>query len=249
MKIKHLLLIPLIGATTIAARADNSQPLPQINISDSAEIRVVPDEVMLSTAVETRAETLEAARLENDQKVTACLAFLKEQKLKDKEFKTDQISIEPIYNNRNMDNLSYVKPIGYKVRKNIEVRLSDVGSFQNILTGLLTNGVNFVNNVDFRSTELRRHRDHARQMAAQAAREKAEALTKELGAKLGKVYNINGNDNGGIYLGRFNAGFNNYVQNVGSVSSASGLNDNATDTFAIGMISVTASVNVTFLIE
>jgi len=235
-----------------------SPPLPQISLSGSAEVRVAPDEIILNVAVETRAETLEPARVENDLKINACLAFLKEHQLKERDFKTDHISIQPHYNYRDNANVSYVKPVGYIVRKNLEVRLKDVALLQNILTGLITNGVNYVNQVDFRTTELRKHRDQARKMAVRAAKEKAEALTEELGAKLGKVLSITAHDNGGIYGGGFGvaqmSGYNGYhnisMQNSAiAVGPSGGASDNAVDTFAVGQISVAASVNVSFLIE
>lgn len=253
MKTKLILALALLTLPLPHALSQTTQPPPQISLSGSAEVRVAPDEIILNVAVETRAETLEPARLENDQKITACLAFLKGNKLKEKDYKTDYISIQPQYNTRDGMPSSYVKPVSYIVRKNLEVRLTDVASFQNVMTGLITNGVNYVNNVDFRTTELRKHRDQARKMAIRAAKEKAEALTEELGAKLGKVNSINAYDNGGIYAGSFRGGFNgsynNYVQNSATIIPSGGASDNTVETFAVGMISVSASVNVSFLIE
>ena len=139
------------------------------------------------------------------------------------------------------------------MRKNVEIRLREVAGFQAILTGVLTNGVNYVNNIDFRTTQLRKYRDQARAMAVRAAKEKAEALTSELGAKLGKVTSINANDSSGYYGNYWgmNRGFNGYnnanaVQNVAAVA---GTSDAEEDTFAVGQISVSATVNVSFLIE
>ena len=253
MKSKLILALALLILPLTHAVSQATLPPPQISLSGSAEVRVAPDEIMLNVAVETRAETLEPARVENDQKITACLAFLKESKLKEKDFKTDYINIQPQYNTSDNSPSSYVKPVSYVVRKNLEIRLTDVASFQNVMTGLITNGVNYVNGVDFRTTELRKYRDQARKMAVRAAKEKAEALTTELGAKLGKVYYINAYDNGGIYGGSFRGGFNgsynNSVQNVATTIPSGGASDNTVETFAVGMISVSASVNVSFLIE
>ena len=70
---------------------------------------------------------------------------------------------------------------------------------------------------------------------------------------IGRPYNVNATDNSS-YLGsssRFNnsiVGANYLAQNV-SVSSGGGAADNASDAFAVGQISVTATVNVSFLIE
>jgi len=250
MKTKLVLLLVLSLAAIPPAFAQTAQP-PQISLSGWAEVKVAPDEIMLNVAVETRAATLDPARQENDQKIAAVLAFLKQSKIKDKDAQTDYINIQPDYNYNNGSSESHVKPVAYIVRKNIEIRLTDVAAFQDILTGLLTNGVNYVNGIDFRTTQLRKYRDQARAMAIRAAREKAGALVSELGAKLGKVTSINANDGSGYYgnywgMNRGFNGFNNVAQNVASVGGAS---DTGEDTFAVGQISVSATVNVSFLIE
>lgn len=250
-------VIALLAISLASASAQIYQPPPQINVSGSAEVKVAPDEVMLEVAVDTRAETLEPARLENDRNVAAALAFLKQIGLPDKDVKTDFISVQPCYDN----NVSYVKPVAYMVGKSIEIRLTDIAHFQNVLTGLLTNGVNVVNDVDFRTTQLRKYRDQARALAIRAAKEKAAALTGELGTKLGKPISISTSDNSGYYgnywggnRGFFN-GINYAFQNSsgggggGGGVTGGGNSDTTEETFAIGQISVTATVNVSFLIE
>jgi hypothetical protein len=247
MKTKFTFIILLASLT--AALAQYQQPPPQINVSGSAEIKVVPDEIRLSVAVESRNAALDAARLDNDTKIAAALAFLKQAGMPDRDVKTDFISVQPDYDR----DRSRVTPVAYIIRKSIEIRLTNTVVFQSVVTGLLTNGVNVIDNVDFRTTQLRQHRDQARLLAVRAAKEKAKALTDELGVKLGRPYNVNATDNSS-YLGSssryFNGsiGANNFVQNV-SVSSGSGTADNTSDAFAVGQISVTATVNVSFLIE
>jgi Tfp pilus assembly protein FimT len=81
-------------------------------------------------------------------------------------------------------------------------------------------------------------------------------MASALGVKRGKVYNINVNDwsgGWGGYGGRWGAqwgGFNgqNNIQNLGSLSDMTGA-DPAAETFSVGEISVSATVNVSFLIE
>ena len=247
MKTKSTFIILFASLTT--ALAQYQQPPPQINVSGSAEIKVVPDEIRLSVAVESRNAALDAARLDNDTKIAAALAFLKQADVPDRDVKTDFISVRPDYDATR----SRVTPVAYIVRKSIEVRLTNTVAFQAVVTGLLTAGVNFIENVDFRTTQLRQHRDQARLLAVRAAKEKAKALTDELGVKLGRPYNVNATDNSS-YLGssgrylNSSIGANNFVQNV-SVSSGGGASDNASDAFAVGQISVTATVNISFLIE
>jgi uncharacterized protein len=254
MKTWIIALLGLMLAAVLPAAAQTTTP-PQITVSGSAEVKVAPDEIMLSVGVESRNTTLEPARLDNDQKINAVLAFLKQSRIKDKDIQMDYISIQPDYDYHTSFSESRVKPAAYIVRKNLQIRLVDVAGFQEVLTGLLTNGVNFVDGIDFRTTQLRKYRDEARTMAIRAAKEKATALTSELGAKLGRVTNINANDCSGYYgnyWGRAAAGFNNMVVNASQNQAApnpGGATDTTEGAFAAGQISISATVDVSFLID
>ena len=80
-------------------------------------------------------------------------------------------------------------------------------------------------------------------------------MASELGVKRGKVTTINVNDwsgGWGSYANNWGArpGFNaqNSIQNIG-VSAGSSNSDTAEETFSVGQIGVSATVNVSFLIE
>ena len=222
-----------------------AQP-PLISVSGSAEVKVAPDEIDIRVGVETRHENLEDAKRQNDERISKALAFLKNNGVKEKDIQTDYINIEPAYD----FNTSRTKAVVYIVRKSIEVKLTKIDTFEGLLTGLLTNGVNNVHGIDFRTSQLRKHRDTARAMAIRAAREKADALASELGVKRGKVYRIDANDfsshwsSSSNWGGRYGGAMaQNAVQNIGGTS------ETGDGTLSIGQISVSASVNVSFLIE
>jgi uncharacterized protein YggE len=244
MKIKIAAALLVFACTLTAVFAQTTQPAPQIQVSGSAEVKVAPDEIRLSVAVETRSETLDPARRENDEKTAKVLKFLKEIGIKDKDVQTDFIQIQPDYD---YNNRPRIIPSAYIVQKSIQIRLTNTTNFQAVLTGVLNNGVNRVNDVNFRTTELRKYRDQARAMAIRAAKEKAEALVSELGVQLGKPCNISATDNywGGSYQFRANA-FNNSSQNMSSAGATSDQNE---DAFSVGQISVSATVQVSFLIK
>jgi len=233
----------LIGSP---AFAQQQQP-PLISISGSAEVKVVPDEVYLRVGVESRHKNLEDAKQQNDERVTRAIGFLKASQIESKNIQTDYISIEPTYDRE----VSETNPVAFVVRKSIEVKLTKVDSFESVLSGLLKNGVTTVHGIEFRTSELRKHRDTARAMAIRAAKEKADALAAELGVKRGRVHSVNANEWGGWfsssggYWGRQYGGamFQNAVQEAGpSVETdESGL--------SVGQISVSATVNVSFVIE
>lgn len=247
MRIRLILALASVVLSVLPASSQQPPQPPTISVSGSAEVKVVPDEVYLRLGVETRHESLEDAKKQNDERISKALVFLKASTVKSKDVQTDFISIEPTYDS----NVSRTKPVTFVVRKSIEVKLTDPGSFEGLLTGLLTNGVNNVHGVEFRTSQLRKHRDTARALAIRAAREKATALASELGVKCGKVHSVNANDwsgwwssSGSYWGGRYGAGmFQNAVQNIGGSGEMDG------STLSVGQISVSATVNVSFLIE
>src|SRR5216117_2244008 len=152
----HLILAFAIAnlSLTQAFSQGPAQP-PMISVSGSAEVKVAPDEIYLRVGVETRHDNLEDAKKQNDERVSKALAFLKSSDVTGKDVQTDFISIEPTYDS----NVSRTKPVTYIVRKSIEVKLTKIESFEGLLTGLLTNGVNNVHGIEFRTSQLRKHRD------------------------------------------------------------------------------------------
>ena len=102
--------------------------------------------------------------------------------------------------------------------------------------------------IEFRTTELRKHRDSARALAIQAAREKATAMAKDAGQAIGQPITIHEdyttwyspwNSWWGSSSGRSAA--QNVVQNA-----PSGATPERDDGLAPGQIAVDASVTVSY---
>jgi uncharacterized protein len=236
--------ITTLSLSTIWSQTTGPSPQspPQITVSGSAEIKVAPDEVHLSVGVETRSEKLDEGKRQNDERVGKVLQFLKGQGIKEKDIQTDFVSVEPNYESK----ISRSEAAVYVIRKTIGVRLTDIAKFDGVLTGLLANGVNHVGGIDFRTSELRKHRDAARAMAVRAAREKADTLASELGVKRGRVYSVNATEGGGWWSWESRGGVG-MAQNVSQ--NAGGPSEDTQGTLSVGQISVSATVNVSFLIE
>jgi uncharacterized protein YggE len=256
-----LFLLILAALTIIGAGAALAQSPSLATVSGSAEIKVVPDQIFLNVAVETRDKDLAEAKKQNDEHVSAALDFLKKNKVKETDVKTDYINIQPVYfENNNVYRSSGTtsggavdtKPVYYIVRKTIGIKITDVAKFDDLLSGLLASGVNSVEGVDFRTSELRKYRDQARSMAVKAAREKAQVMATELGAKLGKANSINENEGGGwMSWGsnrvQFGGQYQNSMMNGSQDAGLAGGSESGT--ISVGQISVTANVSVSFLIE
>ena len=257
MKIATLLLPLLLACPLLPAAAQAAAigtATRSVDVSGSAEIKVAPDEILLNVGVETRNVELAPAKRLNDERVAAALAFLARSGVPGKDVQTDFISIEPQFDYDDTDRASQQRsrlvPVMYVVRKSIGIRLTKVEDFETVLAGLLDNGVQYIHGIEFRTSQLRKHRDAARALAVQAAKDKADALTAGLGARRGAVQQVSESYSGGWWRSGSAWGgggrgqmMQNTVQNLGGGEGGDGA------TLSVGQISVSASVDVTFAIE
>ncbi len=236
-------VIALTAAGTLAAQQPEGR---LITVTGEAEVRVVPDEVVLTLGVQTSDLDLGIAKAENDRRVEAVLAAAELLGVEREHLRTEYLQIEPRYRDR----YEAFEFLGYWVQKTIVVRLREIGEFEDLLSAVLEAGANFVHGIDFRTTELREHRDRARSLAIQAAVEKAEAMAAELDERLGRPRSIREDQFGywssyGAWWGRRAGGVmsQNVVQNIGAAPSR--LEGPTTP----GQLSVTARVTVSFELE
>jgi len=248
MKTIPLTILALAFSLT-AVSAQDGQP-PQITVSGTAEVLVAPDEAIIHVGVEIRNENLDQVRHLHDDRMKSALTFLKSSGVPDKNVQTDFINLTT--DSTSSDSWK-TKTIAYVARTSIEVKLTNVTNLEKILSGLLNSGVDRINYVEFRTSQLRKYRDQARGMAIQAAKEKADALCADLGVKRGKPLNINASESGGwlnpygSYWGARNYGMASNAQV--SVQDTEGTSDSTNDTLSVGQISVSATVNVSFALQ
>jgi len=238
-----LLAVLALGAWTQEAPAASQVPRT-VTVAGEAEVRVVPDEVILTLGVETWDKNLGRAKEQNDRIVAAVLALAAGHGVPAEHVQTDYVSIDPRYKDGYYEERDFV---GYFVRKNVVVTLRDLGEFEPLLSDALEAGVNYVHGVEFRTTELRQHRDEARELAIQAAQEKAVALAGALDQDVGQPLAIQEEQAGwwssynAWWGGRWGAGMSqNVIQELGGAEFL------ADSSVAPGQIKVNARVSVTF---
>lgn len=218
------------------AQAQESGRLPLITVYGQAEVKIVPDEIIFTIEVQNINKDMLAAKNLNDETVKRILALARSYQIEPSNVQTDYISVEPQYSDEDDDRKTKPEFIGYAVSKTVVLRLSDLSRFENLLSDLLKAGVTRIRNVEFRTTQIRKHKDRARAMAIKAAQEKAIALAKEIGQTIGPAYSI-------TEEGAERRGDN--VSNNFSTSIAGSLSDSES-AFAPGLISVKALVTVRF---
>jgi|SRR5581483_2695881 len=232
MSNRYILVLSLLTLSLFAQGVPGQENL--ISVTGDAELKVIPNQVVITIGVETRDASLANARYANDGSVRAVLNAIKGFSVDSSNVQTDYMNVRIGYDNNNPSLVRY-----YEVEKSIAVTLKDISRFEAMLTAVLDAGANRIYNVDFMTTELRTYRDQARALAVKAAMEKAGDLAAAAGLRVvGNAVNMTTYSyGGGPWYGRYrSAGFN-QAQNV--YQSASG--GAAEGTVALGKISVTAT--------
>lgn len=241
------LLLLLAAPIANAQQAVSPLPPPMISTNGSAEIHLKPDLADLSFEIEIRNVDLAAARKQQAAITAKLLAALRAAEIKEQDLQASQVTISPYWNERHGAETATVK--FYSVSQTVSCTLHDVEKVPDLTTAAIAAGVTGVSPAVFRTSDLRKYRDEARAQAIRAAREKAEALTKELGVKVGAPRSIQETE-AYAYSSRLNYSNSNNIQNVGVVEAgAGGGGDAAQPAFAPGMITVSASISVSFVLE
>ena len=214
-----------------------------IAVTGDAEIKVVPDQVVLSLGVEVHSKILSEARRENDSRVRQVREAVLQHGVEARDVQTDFIQLGMQYQNDGVT-VQY-----YYTRKSIVVVLREVNRMEEVLSAAVEAGATHVHGVEFETTRLREHRDQARALAVKAATEKARDMAAAAGLKVvGNAVGISSASYGGrSWYGSGWYGRSTMMsQNVSYAGSGS---EPAQGTVALGRISVTAAVSMTFRIE
>jgi uncharacterized protein YggE len=234
----------VVLATLLIAQPALAQTL---DVTGDAAIMVMPDRVRLFLGVESRNQNLVAAKAANDASVRQVIDAARAMSIAPADIQTDYMQVSLRYDNNAETVVNH-----YIVTKDVQILLRSVDQFEELLSRVLLAGANHIYDIDFSTSELRKHRDAARALAMKAAQEKAADLAAAAGLKLvGTPTSVSSYSyGGGASYGRGrSSGYGqmsqNVVQNIGSGSSGIG----ADGTVALGKISVTATVSVSYRMQ
>lgn len=230
---KKLIVILTVMMTIVAVQAQDKVIQPQVSVSGEGKIKVVPDEAVISIAVETKGEESAKVKKENDVVVDKVLKYLKSTKINPKDIKTERVSLYPSYDYNKKKNY-------YMATQTISITLRDLSTYDVLMDELVKAGVNRVNGVTFQSSEIEKLKSEARVMAVADAKKKAEDFANALGQKVGKAIVITDNSSP-IYNPPY------YRANVMMMEAKA--DGGSGETLSVGEIEINTFVNITFALE
>jgi len=263
-----ILILLSTGLPNFEARAAQGEPIPtataqptqepentcdpnrSVHVSGTAVVNVLPDRALIQLGVQSNGRTPKEVQARNAAAISKVIKAVKALGVEARDISTDRYIIQPVY--EPYDSL-YID--GYRIYNIVSITLRDVDKASDAIAAAFQAGANQVVNVEFYTSELRKYRDQARQMAMKAASEKAGALAQAAGAQTGCVLNIN--ENSWSYYNGHNwwyGGNNqnlwtqNAAQNV-APSSGSGPASGDDSPVSAGHISIRAEVSAAFALK
>jgi uncharacterized protein len=182
---KFFSTLVLVACTALAASAGETQP--SISVSGNGKVFYVPDLGYIHVGVSSEGWTAAEAWKKNDAIVKKIFEALKEMGLAEKDFKTNNLSVQPRYLHKQNEEPKF---LGYTVSYDLVVTVRKLEQMGKLLDRMVDAGANRNMNVSFGCSKLDELLDQARQKAVADARRKANLYVTGAGAYLGDVLDI-----------------------------------------------------------
>lgn len=227
---KTVLILVMLFVTL--SQAQEIKPIPQISVSGEGKVKVIPDQAVITATVETKGTNAKDVKKQNDIQIEAVLKLIKKMNLNPADYKTQRVSLNPQYDYEK-------KKHNYNATQTIEIQLKDLSKYDELMEGLVDNGINRIDNVVFQSSKMTEYESEARKLAMKNAKSKAEDYLFGMGQKIGKALSITDNSQ------------NYHPQPVYARMKTMDMSDESAprETLATGEIEIIANVSVSFILE
>ncbi|POF29681.1 SIMPL domain-containing protein [Roseibium marinum] len=183
-------LAAALAVHTPAIAQETASAAGSITMEGQGTVSVAPDMAVISTNVITGADTAAEALSQNSAAIAKVIAAIKGDGIEAKDIQTRGFSIQPRYERFDTPSDRQPKIVGYEVRNGVEVNVRELPRLGSLLTLVVENGANSVDNIRFEVSDPQDKLDEARKKAVEAARHKAEIFAAAAGVELGQIASI-----------------------------------------------------------
>ncbi|HUG48122.1 MAG TPA: SIMPL domain-containing protein [Candidatus Limnocylindria bacterium] len=156
-----------------------------ISVTAMGEATVAPDMAVVTFAVTANGPELAVLRSDVNTRSSAVLASVRSMGVAETDIDAPDISIQPQYDYRRGQRLT-----GYRVARDVTVRVRNLDDLGTVLDGVVQAGANEVQGAQMAASDPSGAEHAALTAAVGAARAKAEALARSAGVTLGAVARI-----------------------------------------------------------
>jgi uncharacterized protein YggE len=177
-----LILFAALGTFAIQAQQVNNIT-PTVTVNGEGIVKVIPDEVLIKSRIEHDGDNAQEVKRQNDVVVDAVIKYLKSEGIPEKNIQTDYVNLNKNYDYKD-------KTYSYVANQAISIKLDDLKNYEKIMSGLLKVGLNRIDGVQFKSSEMDKYMSEARKKAVLDAKNKASEYATSLNQSIGKAISI-----------------------------------------------------------
>jgi len=177
------LLILFAALGTFAMQAQQMPNPPMVMVTGEGSVKVTPDQVVIKSRIEHTGDDAQQVKKQNDEVVDKVIKYLKSEGVKEKNIQTDYVNLNKNYN---YDDKTY----SYVANQAISIKLEDLKNYEKIMSGLLKAGLNRIDGVQFKSSEMEKYEAEARKLAVLDAKSRASEYVIPLNQSIGKAISI-----------------------------------------------------------
>ena len=179
---------PAFAPRPIAGADPTTPPEHTITVDGSGKVVVVPDIADLRLGVSITKPTVKAARAQAAQAMTNVIAALKKLGIADKDIKTTNLSLQPVYTYP--QNGGAPKLTGYTLSNSVDVTIRNLDVISDAIDDSLAAGATTMDGVSFVVEDPTAAQEQARKLAMDQAKAKAETLANSAGVRITGVSSI-----------------------------------------------------------
>ena len=178
---KLFFVLALVAALPVIAQQNSERSV--VNVTGEGIVKVEPDEVLIKSRIEHEGNSAAEVKRQNDEVVNKVIKYLKAQGIDDKNINTEYVNLNKRYDYND-------KTYSYVATQAISIRLENLKDYEKIMKGLLENGLNRIDGIQFKSSEMEKYEKEARKLAVLDAQSRAKELAQPLGQDIGKAVSI-----------------------------------------------------------
>jgi len=167
----------------------STQPIDTITVTGTGKATVMPDEAVVSVAVENDADTASAALDANSKQMQKVLDGLKAAGVKEDQIETSNVVVYP---NRRYDQQTGQETlVGYRASNSVTVTMTDMTQVPVVYKAATEAGANNISGPSWQLSDDNQAVNQALAKATEDALSKAQALAAAAGVKVGEVMVLN----------------------------------------------------------
>lgn len=213
-------------------------------LSAEGKVTVIPDVAKVNFSISLENVSIEKLTNENNLKMQTVIDYLKSVNIKEKDIKTTNYTLYPVYEQKCFDDNSGFKRCNsilskYKLDHEVTITIRDFTKIDTIVGKITELGVNNISNISFSIEDVEKVQNEAKIQAIQKIMQRANDISNATKVRFGRITNISEN---------FYGGYNrDYAVSSMKLESATGAI--APAPIEAGSKDVTATVSITFEIK